>query len=107
MSTQDSERGTGRTAEDLPLPGGDFRLFTARLSVQGMLALGLMENPLTGKATVNLAHARMMLDDLLMLAEKTSGNLDLDEADQLRKIISDLRFHLERAEAAASPQPGE
>ena len=97
MSEEELE--TPRTAEEVSLPGGDFRLFTARLSVQGLLALGLMENPLTGEATVNLPHARMMLDDLHMLAEKTSGNLVLDEVDQLEKIISDLQFHLGRVEA--------
>ena len=97
MSEEDLE--TPRTAEEVPLPGGDFQLFTARLSVQGLLALGLMENPLTGQATVNLPHARMLLDDLRMLSEKTSGNLVLDEADQLHKIISDLEFHLGRVEA--------
>ena len=36
-----------RTAADVPLPGGDFRLFVTRLSLQAMMSLGMLENPLT------------------------------------------------------------
>ncbi|MEZ6019135.1 MAG: hypothetical protein R3F17_03270 [Planctomycetota bacterium] len=36
---------TERTAADMPLPGGDFRLFLTRLSIQGFLACGLLETP--------------------------------------------------------------
>ncbi len=79
-----------RTAADVPLPGGDFRLFLTRLSLQGFLACGLMENPITGKAEVNPPTAHMVLDDLKMLQEKTAGNLEIGEADTLQKAIHDL-----------------
>ena len=77
-------------AEDLPLPGGDFRLFVTRLSFQGLLSLGLLENPLTKSKTVNLPGARMILDDLKVLQEKTRGNLDPDEEAHLQKVVRDL-----------------
>jgi polyhydroxyalkanoate synthesis regulator phasin len=32
----------------------------------------------------------MLLDDLRMLAEKTRGNLEEDEEQQLSKVLSDL-----------------
>lgn len=79
-----------RTAADLPLPGGEFRLFVTRLSFQAMLALGLLENPLTGTKQKNPDGARMVIDDLLMLREKTLGNLEPDEAAHLDKVIRDL-----------------
>jgi len=79
-----------RTAADLPLPGGEFRLFITRLSFQAMLGLGLLENPLTGTKQQNLSGARMVIDDLLMLREKTLGNLGPDEAGHLDKVIRDL-----------------
>lgn len=85
---------TGRTAEDMPLPGGDFILFITRLNIQGLLSLGVMENPATGKTTVNLDQARMLVRDLEMLTEKTAGNLSELEAAQLQKITDDLRHAL-------------
>jgi hypothetical protein len=85
-----------RRASEVPLPGGDFRLFVTRLSFQAMIALGLIENPLTKKKQVNADGARMLVDDLEMLRDKTFGNLDGDESAYLDKIIHDLRHHLAR-----------
>ena len=79
-----------RTAADLPLPGGDFRMFVTRLSFQGMLSLGLLENPVTGTKQVNAGQARMILDDLTMLRDKTAGNLDADEQSHIDKVVGDL-----------------
>lgn len=85
-----------RRASQVPLPGGDFRLFVTRLSFQAMISLGLLENPVTGTKVVNAASARMLVDDLEMLRDKTFGNLDDDESAYLDKIVSDLRHHLAR-----------
>jgi hypothetical protein len=93
-----SSEETQRRASDVPLPGGDFRLFVTRLSFQAMIALGLIENPLTKSKQVNAHGARMIVDDLDMLLDKTAGNLDSDESAYLEKILSDLRHHLERFE---------
>jgi hypothetical protein len=86
------------SAQELPLPGGEFRLFVTRLSFQGMLSLGLLENPLTHSRQVNLPHARMLIDDLQMLREKTEGNLDVDEGAHLGKVIADLEAHYMKVE---------
>jgi hypothetical protein len=88
----------GRPASQVPLPGGDFRLFVTRLSFQAMMSLGLIENPLTKQKVVSLDGARMLIADLSMLREKTFGNLDDDESAYLDKILSDLRHHLARLE---------
>jgi hypothetical protein len=85
-----------RRASDVPLPGGDFRLFVTRLSFQAMIALGLIENPVTKTKQANADSARMLVDDLQMLREKTAGNLEEDEAQYLDKILGDLRHHLTR-----------
>jgi hypothetical protein len=78
-----------------PLPGGDFRLFLTRLGYQGLMSLGRIENPLTGARTPHLDNARMLLQDLVMLREKTQGNLEPDEALHLDKLERDLRHALE------------
>lgn len=79
-----------RTAEDMPLPGGDWTMFVTRLSIQGLLACGVLENPVSGRKHKNLPGARMILDDLLMLKEKVAGNVEGDEAAHLNKVIADL-----------------
>ena len=81
---------TRRTAEEIPLPGGDFRLFLTRLSLQGFLACGLLENPITGTKEINPPTAHMVLDDLKMIQEKTQGNLEIGEADTLIKVVEDM-----------------
>lgn len=79
-----------RRADEVPLPGGDFRMFITRLSFQGLLSLGLLENPITNAKQKNLPGAKMILDDLKVLRDKTQGNLDPDEDAHLQKVISDL-----------------
>lgn len=84
-----------KTAGDMPLPGGDFILFITRLNIQGLFSLGIIENPTTGEASINLAQARMLVADLEMLQAKTAGNLDENEKSQLDKFASDLRHALD------------
>jgi hypothetical protein len=96
------ERGR-LTAADIPLPGGDFQLFVSRLALQGMLALGMMENPLTRRRDVHLGNARTMLRDLELLREKTAGNLTPAEAQHLERVLAVLghNYELESAQRTA------
>lgn len=85
-----------RKASDVPLPGGNFSLLVSRLSIQAMISLGILENPLTKRKEVHPGNARMLLDDLAMLREKTRDNLDPDEETHLEKVIRDLEAALGR-----------
>ncbi len=90
-----------RRADEPPLPGGQFRLFVQKLAFQTLLGLGLLENPLTRRKEVNLPLAKSVLDDLVMLREKTRGNLERDEDEHLSRVIRDLEHQfasLARAE---------
>ena len=91
----DPTHETERSASDVPLPGGDFRLFVQKLGYQALIALGVLDNPVTGERTANPEGARTVLDDLAMLAEKTRGNLDEFESEHLFKVIRDLRHQIE------------
>ena len=91
-----------RKAGDAPLPGGNFGLFTTRLSFQAMISLGLLENPLTKSRRVDLDSARMLIADLKMLRDKTRGNLEEDEEAQLEKSLRDLEFALARISGQAA-----
>lgn len=79
-----------KTAEEVPLPGGEFRLFVQRLAYQLMMSCGLLENPVTKSRQVSAGNARMLIADLRMLREKTIGNLTEDEEDHIDKIVNDL-----------------
>ena len=82
-----------RNAADVPLPGGNFRLFVQKLGYQALISMGMIENPLTQARTTNLEQAQTVIDDLMMLRDKTVGNLEPDEEAHIEKIVSDLQHH--------------
>jgi len=90
-----------RTAADMPLPGGNFSLFLSRLSIQGLLACGVLENPVTGQKQANESMAQALIEDLAMLQDKTRGNLEPDEDTHLTKVLGDLREVFRRTFEAA------
>jgi len=93
-----------RRASDVPLPGGNWHLFVSRLSIQAMISLGILENPLTRRKEIHAGNARMLIDDLAMLREKTRGNLDGDERTHLDKVIGDLEAVMARVEERTPPE---
>ena len=70
------------------------------------LFLGQIPNPRTGEAEVNLDLARMFIDQLAMIQEKTRGNLTSEESTVLRNALSNLQLayvEVARADASAAP----
>jgi Domain of unknown function (DUF1844) len=65
------------------------------------LFLGQIPNPKTGEAEINLDLARMFIDQLEMIQEKTRGNLTNEEAMVLRNALSNLQMAY--VEAAGEP----
>lgn len=56
------------------------------------LFLGQIPNPQSGQGEVNLDLAKMFIDQLQMIQEKTRGNLSEDETNVLRNTISNLQM---------------
>ena len=56
------------------------------------LFLGQIPNPKTGEGEVNLELAKMFIDQLAMIQEKTKGNLTNEETTVLRNAISNLQM---------------
>jgi hypothetical protein len=54
--------------------------------------LGQIPHPQTGKAEVNLDVAQLLIDQLVMIQEKTKGNLNSDESRILAGAISNLQM---------------
>jgi Domain of unknown function (DUF1844) len=68
------------------------------------LFLGQIPNPKSGEAEINLDLARMFIDQLEMIQEKTRGNLTNEEAMVLRNALSNLQMAFVEASGAAGPQ---
>src|SRR5207237_4905696 len=56
------------------------------------LFLGQIPNPKTGEGEVNLELAKMFIDQLAMIQEKTRGNLTNDESTVLGNTLSNLQM---------------
>ncbi|PYJ73776.1 MAG: hypothetical protein DME72_04965 [Verrucomicrobia bacterium] len=56
------------------------------------LFLGQIPNPKTGEGEVNLELAKMFIDQLAMIQEKTRGNLTNEESTVLRNALSNLQM---------------
>src|SRR5262249_32003335 len=74
------------------------------------LFLGQIPNPKSGEPEVNLDLARMFIDQLEMIQEKTRGTLTNEEATVLRNTLSNLQMAYVEAsgpgarETAAQPE---
>ena len=66
------------------------------------LFLGQIPNSKTGQGEVNLELAKMFIDQLAMIQEKTRGNLTTDEATVLKNTLSNLQMIY--VEVAQSPE---
>jgi len=75
-----------------PLPEINFPTFIASLNASALVHLGVIEDPVSGKAEKNLAMAKQTIDILSMLQQKAAGNLTSDEEAMLKSILYDLRI---------------
>ena len=67
------------------------------------LFLGQIPNPKTGEAEINLDLARMFIDQLEMIQEKTRGNLTNEETMVLRNALSNLQMAFVEVSGGARP----
>ncbi len=84
-------------------------LFTGMVLNQSQLALmlmGIMPHPATGQTMKDLDGARLFIDQLEMLEEKTKGNLDQHERKLLREQLTALRMAFVEASSAPNEPAG-
>jgi len=70
----------------------NFSIFVSSLSLQTLILLGEIDNPITHKKEENLDQARYIIDTLAMLKEKTKGNLTIDVINLLDNVLYELRM---------------
>lgn len=63
------------------------------LQSSAFMLMGKVANPATGQTYKNLEEAKRTIDILLMLQEKTKGNLTETEEKNLSSIISQLQLN--------------
>jgi len=92
LAAQEQQRAAseGDRAGGLPEEIG-FRELLSMLASQALMYLGAFPDPQTGKAVVALDYAKLNIDLLGVLDEKTKGNLDEDEQKMLTQTLSELR----------------
>jgi len=70
----------------------NFLNYITSLGFQAMIFMGEVPNPQTNKAEKNLTQAKFLIDTLIMLKEKTIGNLSDQEKDLLENSIYELQL---------------
>jgi hypothetical protein len=69
-----------------------FTEFLMGMASSAFVYLGLVEHPATGKRQIDLGAAKESIDMLMMLREKTKGNLTPGEDKFFNDLLSDLRM---------------
>ena len=73
-----------------------FSGFVIGLAQQVLLSLGLAPEGETGAVKKDLAHAKVVIDVIAMLREKTRGNLDEVESRLVDEMLDELRLQYVR-----------
>ena len=85
--TPQAERGASRDA-----PPIDFASFVMMLTNNVMVFLGQVPNPTTQQPQVDLEQAQHTIDIIMMLREKTRGNLTDEEEGFLQELLPQLQM---------------
>ena len=85
--------GTGAASAEAEI---DFSGFVLSLATTGMVHLGAIPDPVSGKREENLPGARQMIAILTVLKEKTRGNLSNEESKLLDGLIYEMQMGVMR-----------
>jgi hypothetical protein len=87
-----SAAGVTAEAPIAAFPPVDFHTFVLSLGSSALLHLGEIENPNDGVSQKDLPLAKHTIDILVMLEEKTKGNLSTAEERLMDSLLYDLRL---------------
>jgi len=85
-----------------PLPPPTFEFLVISLKMQAEMKMGLMSFGEEKQESPDLPAARHCIDMLAMLAEKTRGNLALEEQRLIDNSLTELRFRYVQATETAA-----
>lgn len=84
------------------VPPADFSTYVIMLANSVMMMLGQVPDPVTQQRRLDLVQAKHTIDILMMLQEKTQGNLNAEEM----KLLEDVMPQLQMAYVSISRQAG-
>jgi Domain of unknown function (DUF1844) len=99
-SAQDArspQRDPGTRTEQPPPVGGDLQGLFVMFASSALVNLGEATEPGSGERRVDLEQAREAIDMLLLLRDKTRGNLSAEESRLLEGVLYDLQMRFVRA----------
>ena len=82
------------------LPGIDFSTLVLSLATSAMVHLGVVPESEGGATQKNLPLAQQTIDTLVLLQEKTRGNLTDDETRLLQSVLYELRMSFVKSKSA-------
>lgn len=74
------------------MPEVTFSTFVMSLNTSVLYHLGEIADPETGGKILNIDLARHAIDTLVVLEQKTKGNLTEEEAELLKNILYDVKM---------------
>ncbi|MGQ4807906.1 hypothetical protein NKDENANG_01272 [Candidatus Entotheonellaceae bacterium PAL068K] len=84
------------------IPPADFATFVAMLANNVMIFLGQIPDPMTQQRRRDIQQAKHTIDVLIMLRDKTRGNLTAEEGQLMQELLPQLQM----AYVSASRQGG-
>ncbi|HPN88141.1 MAG TPA: DUF1844 domain-containing protein [Candidatus Omnitrophota bacterium] len=84
---QESENTNPEESFDL-----NFLNYISSLGLQAMIFLGELPHPVTNKTEKNTDQAKLLIDTLSLLKEKTTGNLTDEEKNLLEGMLYELQI---------------
>jgi hypothetical protein len=91
-SAPDAASGRERTVDSMV-----FSTHVLSLNAAALLQLGLIEDPEGGAPERDFEGAKHIIDTLVMLSEKTRGNLSADEERLLSTVVYELQMRFVEA----------
>lgn len=85
-----------------PIPPPTFEFLVFSLKTQAEMRLGLINFGEQEHAAPDLPSARHAIDLLAMIAEKTKGNLTLEEQRLIENSLTELRFRFVQIETSSN-----
>jgi hypothetical protein len=73
-------------------PEANFQTLLGTMVTQALMYMGAFPDPQTGRAVVSLEYARLHIDLIGVLQEKTKGNLTADEASAIAEVLGELKM---------------
>lgn len=74
------------------MPEVTFMAFVMSLNTSALFHLGVIADPETGEKLIDFSLARHAIDTLVLIQEKTKGNLDSDESELLKNVLYDVKM---------------